>query len=615
MRANLGLAGEIRSIPAPSIHSSVRPAAETEKNRAPSPERAAIGGTIALRNNSKREEASMRTPVYLQGVAAAAVMAGLAAAQPALAQSKPALTVAMPVDLTTTDPHRISAGSDDNMLAQVYETLYGIAIDGSLEPLLATSVDISDDGLTYDFTLRQGVRFHNGNEFTAEDVQYSWQRGVDPNILNPRAVVVLKNIENIEVVDKYHARMKLKTVDAATLNNMVGTMYMLDKEYMTSGPGTSEDFKPMGTGPFEYVERQVKQYVKLKAFEGHWGRVPQVGEVTMRIIPDPQARFAAVQTGEADIVSSVPAFTASKEKENPDYRIIRGPGLVNLFMHIHNRSNNPDLKKPEVRRAFNMAVDRKTLNKAINYGFAIAQEGAGCGPAVLGCDNPPPTPFAYDPEGARKMLQEANFDFSRPIGIITPASGSIPQSRETAEAIAHYLQQIGVKTDLIVKEYGGRPAGQAAEEPDHGSRDLALPRLQPQPGGAASPVGRNRRLLLVVQRSRVRRDDRQAEHDRRRQGARGLRPRALGQDARTRPEHLPVDLRHDLRGPQQCRMDAAVLQHQLRSVERREALKSPPEPDGPDQGRPALFFGGLAVRSRARPFQHRTRRQTSQEDP
>jgi peptide/nickel transport system substrate-binding protein len=426
-------------------------------------------------------------------VAIALVLASLLFGHAAIAQGKPSLTVAMQIDLTTTDPHRISAGSDDNMLANVFETLYGVAIDGSLTPVLAESVNMADNGLVYEFKLRPGVIFHSGNPLTAEDVRYSWQRGVDPAIRNPRAVVTLRNIDDVTVVDPITVRIKLKEPDAATLYNMEGTFYILDRKYMTEGEGRDEATrKPIGTGPFKFVERKVGEYVKLTANDKHWGRVPKVGDVTMRVVPDSQARFAMVQTGEADIVASVPAFIASKEQNAKSYHIIRGPGLVNLFMQINSRGNNPDLRKPEVRKAFNMAINRLAISKAITLGFATPQLGAPCGPAVFGCDPVPPA-YPYDPAAAKKMLQDAGFDFSRTINIVTPASGSIPQSRETAEAIAYSLQQIGVKTNLIVKEYGAWLAeDQQAQHPKNPNVHLVISRF---PDYNINPGARLRRTL------------------------------------------------------------------------------------------------------------------------
>jgi peptide/nickel transport system substrate-binding protein len=426
-----------------------------------------------------------------------AAMVLMTTAEPGFAQSKPPLIIGIPRDLTTLDPDRVSAGSDDNLFANVFEGLYGTDVDGNAVPVLAESVMISEDGLIYDFKLRQGVTFHNGDPFTAEDVRYSWQHGIDPEIRNPRAVVVLNNISDIEIVDPDHVRMKLKVADAATLANMQGTFYILSKKYMTEGAGRDEATrKPIGTGPFKFVDRRINEYLKLTANDNYWGQVPQVGDVTMRVVPDPQSRFALVQTGEADIVSFVPAFTASREGSAKDYKIIRGPGLVNVFMEINTRGNNPDLRKPQVRRAFNMAIDKAALFKAITLGFATLQDGASCGPAVFGCDPPPPG-YKYDVKGARKLLEEAKFDFSRAIRIVAPATagGTVPQSRETAEAIAYSLQQIGVKTDLVIKEYAAWLAeDQQASQPKNPEDDVVMSVV---PDYNINPGARLRRAIMT----------------------------------------------------------------------------------------------------------------------
>jgi peptide/nickel transport system substrate-binding protein len=441
--------------------------------------------------------ADMPIKARFAAFAIAALMLAALAPQISLAQTKPSLIVAVPADLRGTDPHKISAGSDDNLMANVFEALYGINTDGSLMPVLAESVDVSEDGLVYDFKLRKGVTFHNGDPFTAEDVRYSWQRGTDPKILNPRAIVVLKNIADVEAVDPYHVRVKLKAADAATLHNMQGGFYIVSQKYMTEGEGRDEATrKPIGTGPFKFVERKIGEYIKLTANENYWGPVPKVGDVLMRIVPDTQARFALVQTGEADMVSFVPAFIASREGGAKDYRIIRGPGLLNVFMQINSRGDNPDMKKVEVRRAFNMAIDKAALSKAITLGFATLHEGAPCGPIVFGCDPPPPA-YGYDPDAAKKLLEAAKFDFSRPIRIIAPATagGNIPQSRETAEAIAYSLQQIGVKTDLVIKEYSAWLAeDQQASQPKNPKGDLVMSIV---PDYNVNPGARLRRSVMT----------------------------------------------------------------------------------------------------------------------
>jgi peptide/nickel transport system substrate-binding protein len=425
-----------------------------------------------------------------QALCVAVALGLLTASAPSSAQSRPSIVVAIPNDLNTIDPHRISSASDDNLFSNVLEKLYGHDPDGNLTPQLAQSVTISDDGLTYDFKLREGVTFHNGNDFTAEDVVYSVERGLDPKIVNPRASVTLKNIASMEIVDKHRVRMRLKIADSSTLDNMEGTFYILDKEYMTEGEAARI---PIGTGPFKYTGRKIGEWFKLTVNEKYWGQAPQIGEVTMRIVPDSQARFAMVQTGEADIVASVPAFIAKKEQTAKDYHIIRAAGFVNIFMHMNSRGDNPDLKKPEVRKAFNMAVDKVAIHKAITLGYATLHEGAPCGPAIFGCDQPPPS-YGYNPAAAKKMLQDANFDFSRTINITAPASGRIPGSREAAEAIAYSLQQIGVKVKLTIKEYGAWMAEDQQAKRKDPATDLVISQF---PDYNVNPAARLRRSLMT----------------------------------------------------------------------------------------------------------------------
>jgi peptide/nickel transport system substrate-binding protein len=141
-----------------------------------------------------------------------------------------------------------------------------------------------------------------------------------------------------------------------------------------------------------------------------------------------------------------------------------------------------------------MAIDKPALYKAITQGYATLHDGAPCGPAIVGCDPVPPS-YGYDPAAARKMLEDANFDFSKTIGIISPASGRIPQSKEAAEAIAYSLNQIGVKTDLIIKEYGAWLAeDQQGKQPKNPATDLVISQF---PDYNVNPIARLRRSIMT----------------------------------------------------------------------------------------------------------------------
>lgn len=371
----------------------------------------------------------------------------------AQAQPKSTLTVALGADLVSVDPHKLVSGIDHSFFANVFESLFANDARGNLVPALAESVSVSADGLVHDFKLRPNVKWHNGDAFTADDVRFSWQRSIDPEIKNPRASVVAAKIRDVEIVDPLRVRLHLKQPDASLHENMVTYFYLAPKKLIERVGNDEFGKAPVGTGPFRFVERKPREFTRLAAFEGHWGRVPKVAEVVLKVVADDQTRMAQIQTGESDIVTSVPLVFGSRMQGARDFTIIRVPSFGNAFMVINNRGNNPDLKKPDVRRALNMAINRETLAKALTFGFATLHESP-CTPGMIGCDVKFTDPYKYDPAAARALLTKAGFDFNRPIKVVGPATGRVTQGKETVEGIAQFLNAAGAKTTIEILEYG-----------------------------------------------------------------------------------------------------------------------------------------------------------------
>jgi peptide/nickel transport system substrate-binding protein len=388
---------------------------------------------------------------FLAGSVAAVAITG--AAGRAFSAERLPLTVAIGADLTSLDPHKLVSGLDHSFFSNCFESLLVNDQDGSLVPALAESVSVSEDGLVHTFRLRSGVKWHNGDPFTAEDVRFTWQRAIDPNLKNPRASVVAAKIKDVEIADPLTVKVVLKAPDASLHENLPTYFYIVPKKYIEEVGNDAFAAKPVGSGPFRFTERKPREYVKFAPFEGHWRGVPKTGEVSLKIVPDDQTRMAQIQTGESDIVTSVPLIFAARMKNASDFRIVRVPSFGNAFIVINNRGNNEDLKKPEVRRALNLAINREALARAITFGFATRHE-APCTPGMIGCDVKFDDPYRFDPQEAKKILTQAGFDFDRPLKIVGAATGRVTQSKETVEAVAQSLATAGVKTKIEILEYG-----------------------------------------------------------------------------------------------------------------------------------------------------------------
>jgi len=415
---------------------------------------------------------------------ALSVSTSLALAQGAGA--KPTLTMAVGTEPLSLDAGRVAGGADYLFFGNVFEGLYSHGVDGALVPGLAEKATVSEDGLTYDVQLRANAKFHNGDPVTADDIRFSWERGVDPKIRNPRANIILTNIADVEIVDPLRVKVKLKKPDASFLDNTDQYWYIVPKAYI--GRIGDEEFsrKPIGTGPFKFVEFKVRSHLKLTAFDQHWGRVPQVSEVLLKIVPDEQTRLAQLQTGEVDIAASVTPVIAPSLKRLPTLKLASVPTFENIAIGINAAySTNESLRKVEVRQALNLAIDRAALLKTVMLGFATL-EGPPCAQGVEGCgEGKVPGPYAYDPKKAQAMLQAAGFDFSKPLRYVALAPGRAPQSKEIGEAVAGMLAKVGVKIDMSVLDYGAWLAmyGAKVKDPNVDLFFSTLTDYNPDPSG------------------------------------------------------------------------------------------------------------------------------------
>jgi len=369
----------------------------------------------------------------------------------ALAQGK-TVTVAVGTDISTTDPHKIAGGNEYIFHTQVFEGLYGHDLKGNLEPHLATGHTVSADGLTYTFKLRPNVKWHNGDAFTAEDVVASWKRAVDPELKNPRIAILAGNIEGAKAVDPLTVELKLKKPDASLLENLGEYWYIIPGAHVAK-VGNEEFVKnPVGSGPYRFVDRKVKENFTLETFKDHWGRKPEIDRLVVRVVNDAQTRVAMLKTGEADIVVDIPLQNAKDIEKDANTRLHVVSSLQNIFLTISNKKSDGTWKDPRVRQAVAYAIDRKTIIDKVMMGYAKPTV-ANCQVGVLGCDTGK-TGYPYDPAKAKALLKEAGWDANKTIKLVGIAPGRTPQSKEVAEAVAFFLNQVGMKTQVEIMEYG-----------------------------------------------------------------------------------------------------------------------------------------------------------------
>ncbi len=419
-------------------------------------------GTVA--RGATKNPSDMTRRRVLQAAAAVPPLMSIAALPlEALAQGKKELVIAIGADFNSLDPDKYTNWNDYWAYGNMFEGLYAPNAKGDLAPAVAESYEVSKDGLSYKFKLRANAKFHNGEPVTSDDVDFSLKRTADPALRSQRAKLMSENMAGFEKIDDRTFAIKLKKIDADFLAKMSLYWQVKPKKYIEAVGNDEFAKKPIGTGPFEFVERRPKEFTKMKAFAGHWGNVPKVSGVTLRIVPEEQSRLAQVMAGEADVAYPTSPVIAGMLAKNSAIKVVRVPSFLNVLVYFG--SGHPEGGKQLVRQALCMAIDKQALVKSIMLGYAEPQE-LWCTSAQPACSLAGLTPYKYDPKKARAMLEQAKFDFDKPFRFVGMAPGRVAASKETCEAIAEYWKQVGVKVDLQIMEFGAWNSLKSAKEKD-----------------------------------------------------------------------------------------------------------------------------------------------------
>jgi peptide/nickel transport system substrate-binding protein len=313
-----------------------------------------------------------------------------------------------------------------------------------LAPALATAWTESPDGLVYDFTLREGVTFHNGDPFTAEDVKFSFLRykGVSAKQLHER-------VQAVEILDAHHLRFVLRAPwpDFLTVYAGLGSGagWVVPKVYVERVGDDGFKKHPIGLGPYRFVRMDPGQGLVLEAYERYWRRMPAIQRLLLQSVPEPTTRLVMLKTGELDI-AGLPPDEAAAIKEDPRLRLVQAhtgitswlefPGQWDPRSPWHNR---------RVRLAANLAIDKQAISEAT--GLGIYRPTGSIIPRAFEFALPL-EPFPYDPVQAKRLLAEAGYPQGFDAGDLTP----FPPILRVAEAVSGYLGAVGIRTQLRTLE-------------------------------------------------------------------------------------------------------------------------------------------------------------------
>ncbi|MDG4649900.1 ABC transporter substrate-binding protein [Roseibacterium sp. SDUM158017] len=352
------------------------------------------------------------------------------------------ISIGMVLEPPNLDPTGGAAAAIDEVVyANVFEGLTRFAPDGSIVPALARSWEISEDGLTYVFTLAEGVTFHDGTAMTAEDVVFSLDRARAEDSTNAQKPL-FAGIDTVEAVDDTTVRVTLTDPDGAFLFKMAWG----DAVIVAPESADTNATNPVGTGPFRFSDWVQGDRVELVRNDDYWGEPVALEAATFRFISDPNAAFAALMSGDVDAYPNFPApETLAQFEADPRFRVVVGSTEGETILAMNNAGE--PLNDVRVREAISHAINRQDIidGAMFGYGTPIGTHFAPHNPDYVDLT----ANSDHDPERARALLAEAGAEDLTLRLMLPPPS----YARRGGEIIAAQLREVGIETEITNMEW------------------------------------------------------------------------------------------------------------------------------------------------------------------
>jgi peptide/nickel transport system substrate-binding protein len=345
--------------------------------------------------------------------------------------------------------------NDFRILMNMYDGLVRYA-DGSLEvePALATSWEISEDGTEYTFSLREGVTFHDGTPFNAEAVEFNFERMLDED--HPYADTgpfplsfFFSSVQDVEVIDDLTVKFTLDAPYAPFLSNLAYPTGLIVSPTGVMEHGEDFGRNPAGTGPFEFAEWASNERVVVTRYEDYWDGAAELEAVVFRPITDPNTRVAEMLSGGIDMMVEVPPDSVSLFEE--DGFALHEQAGPHLWFLILNLREGP-FQDVRVRQAINYAIDKESLVTDILQGTAEIASGP-TPPAFAWAYNDALEPYPYDPERARELLAEAGAEGAELTFYVTEGGSGMLDPIPMGTAIQADLAEVGLTVNIETYEW------------------------------------------------------------------------------------------------------------------------------------------------------------------
>lgn len=371
------------------------------------------------------------------------------------------VTIALPTDAYSLDPYALNETYTNSVNNHIFDTLVAADRDLNIQPSLAESWKVSEDAITWTFNLRKDVKFHNGNDFTADDVIFSFDRALtDVSAFK----YCLSTVKSYEKVDDYTVKVVCNEPNSLLLSHFKDLM-ILDKE---SCEGQSDEWvalNPIGTGRYKFAEHLRGDKLVLERNDDFWGELPVATKVVFKPITNEGTRTANIISGSVDLISDVPVHDVKSLETNDKIKVISQPSLRVIYLNLAGWTDNPSvdadmpLKSPDgsnplkdirVREAIYRAINEEEIIEKVMNGYATP--AASYIPEGFNGYNPNIKRLEYDPEKAEQLLDEAGYTrqsdgYRFEITLDAPNDNYINDA-EIATAVAGYLEKVGIKVNL-----------------------------------------------------------------------------------------------------------------------------------------------------------------------
>jgi len=422
----------------------------------------------------------MKKRIFLILLLTFALIVGMMAS----ASAKGVLVFGSSGDASRLDPGDVTDGESIQRMDNIFEGLVEFKSGTTeIEPCLATSWEVSEDGKEITFHLREGVKFHDGTDFNADAVIFSFARQYDTNHPYyqygewPYWGWMYGDIDKVEKIDDYTVKIVMKNINASIMTSFA--MFTVNIVSPTNAEKYKEDaFKnPCGTGPFKFVEWVKDDHITLEANENYWRERASLDKLIFKVIPDPSARLMALEVGEVQGIEYPNPADLDRIKANQDLVLMSQPGMNVGYMAmnegygyidenknaVRDIADEPLVKTPgyfepltkkEVRQAINMAIDKQSIVDNLYMGTAIKAKN-GMPPFMLGY-NDDIEDYPYDPERAKALLAEAGYPdgFEVTLYVMPVSRPYMFDPPKIGEAIQSYLAAVGITVKFYQVDWG-----------------------------------------------------------------------------------------------------------------------------------------------------------------